>query len=63
MWLWSILDTGSNSRLKLRRDLEMGELLEKLGKLPENGFVVFSYFIEILKCQLNSYRVTTVQTL
>lgn len=41
----------------------MGELLEKLGKSPENSFVVFSYFIEILKCRLNFYRVTTVQTL
>jgi hypothetical protein len=41
----------------------MDELLEKLGKSPENSFVVLYYFIEILKCQLNSYRVTTVQTL
>jgi hypothetical protein len=63
MWLWSILDTGSNSRLKPRRDPEMGELLEKLGKSPENSFVAFSYFIEILKCRLNSYRITTVLTL
>jgi hypothetical protein len=41
----------------------MGELLEKLGKSPENSFVAFSYFIEILKCRLNSYRITTVLTL
>jgi hypothetical protein len=41
----------------------MGDLLEKSGKLPENRFVVFSYFIEILKCQLSSSQVTGVQTL
>ena len=39
----------------------MVDLLEKSGKLPENRFVVFSYFTEILKCHLSSCRVMGVQ--
>jgi hypothetical protein len=41
----------------------MNDLLEKSGKLPENWFVVFSYFTEILKCPLSSCRVMGVLTL
>ena len=41
----------------------MDDLLEKSGKLPENRFVVFSYFTEILKCQLSSCRMMGVQPL